>query len=209
MKKIALALAVTLLLVASGCAESDPGTDATPDEAVESPSPEPEGTFQLQGRILEAIGSSQGAAAEAAPTPEASPTESPDDEADESDESDEADESDERGVIEGSAPGSMSILVTSYSSENTSCVLEEGDTVTVAFTHATDFSPAELTESARFPRNLRETTVDVEGAVVDEESCLLAAESVGPQDEAEPSPAADGTDEDDEDAEDESPSPND
>ncbi|MEX2587134.1 MAG: hypothetical protein WD602_03955 [Actinomycetota bacterium] len=202
------------MMLTSACAQSEsPDTDQSP-EATESPSPEPQGTFELQGIVLEALGSTQGSDADPDPAPTDSPNGedgSEDDEDGSEDDGEDApdDEAAQSGgaVIEGSAPGSLSIRLNAYSGEDTSCIFEEGDTITVAFTRATEFTPEGLSENARFPRNLRETNVDVRGMVVDEETCLLAADSVAELVEAEPSPTTEDDDDDESDSATESPSP--
>ena len=185
MTKFALALGLTLMLIVSGCGEDEPAvTEDTPREP-ESPTPTPIGTFQLQGRIVETLGSTSDPAAAASPTPTGTPTATPTGAAQPT--------PTERAEIERAAPGSMSIRLTSYSGEATSCIFEQGDTVVVAFTRATNFTPTELTANERFPRNLRETNVNVQGKVVDEENCVLSADSVAPQTQGQTSPTAGAT----------------
>lgn len=198
MRKMMLALSVVLMLVASACAEDEPTvTEETPTEVEESPSPTPLGTFQLQGRILETVASVEGPRTGASPTPTGSPTGSPTPEAEETDGAEQGEEAEseltptpEAASIEQGAPGSLSVRLTSFTGEATTCNFEEGDTVAVAYTRATSFTPADLTASERFPRNLRETNVNVQGRVLEEENCILVADSVGPQTQASPSPTA-------------------
>ncbi|MDQ4144476.1 MAG: hypothetical protein M3198_12165 [Actinomycetota bacterium] len=82
----------------------------------------------------------------------------------------------------------MAIRLTSYNSEGTSCIFQNGDTVVVSFSRTTNFTPSELRENERFPRNLRETNVNVQGRVMNEENCILVADSVAPQTQATPTP---------------------
>jgi hypothetical protein len=197
MRRILLALSIALMLVAAGCAQDEPEVEETPEEVDESPTPEAAGTFQLQGRILETVASVEGEAA-ASPSPAASPTASPSPTGTETPEEEEPEETPAATAgIERGAPGSMSIRLTSYTGEATDCSFNEGDTLAVAYTRTTTFTPADLTENARFPRNLRETNVNVQGTVLDEENCILVADSVGPQTQASPtvSPTPDGDEE--------------
>lgn len=204
MKKRILIVGISLLLVASACAGDEPeAAEETPTQAEESPSSDPLGTFQLQGRILETVASAEGDRPGASPSPTGSPAGTPapeaEDEAETEDDA-EATPTAEAVAIERGAPGSMSIRLSSYTGEATSCVFEEGDTVAVVYTSSTSFTPPELAENERFPSNLRETNVNVQGRVLDEESCILVADSVGPQiqGQAAPTPTGDS---------DESPSP--
>jgi len=189
MKKLVLALGILVLLLASACDGGEPvDTEETPAEETESPSPEP-AAFQLQGRVIEAVitvratpeptptasptGTPAGTPSpDVTPTPTGTPTPTP---------TGGETTPTPGGVVEQATPGSLSIRLTSYSGEGTSCQFGEDDTVVVAFTRATQFTPTELGTSDRFPRNLRETNVNVEGTVVDEERCILAAESVATQ----------------------------
>ncbi len=195
MRKPVLALTVVLMLAASSCGQDEPAVTEPEDEQEESPTL---GTFQLQGRILETLGSTEGsptasptATSTATPTasptatstatPTASPTATP------------TGAQPERAVIERGAPGSMSIRLSSYSAEGTSCTFQNGDTVVVALTRATNFTPSDLRENERFPRNLREVNVNVQGKVVNEENCILAADSVATQIQGQASPTPTGT----------------
>jgi hypothetical protein len=197
MRRSILAVAVLSLLTASACGgqEEEPAAIPSPTEVEETP--EVTGTFELQGRILETLASVQATQASpgqsptptgtraASPTgsptgsptsPTASPTGSPT----------------EGGAIQRGAPGSMSIRLTSFSAEGSSCIFQQGDTVVVAFTKETSFTPTNLTEVERFPRNLRETNVTVSGTVVEAENCILSADSVTVQTQASPTGTAAG-----------------
>lgn len=199
MRRILLALSIVLMLVAAGCAQDEPEVEETPDEVEESPTPEVIGSFQLQGRILETVASVGGEAA-ASPSPAGSPTGSPSPTGTGTPEEEEPEETPTAtAAIERGAPGSMSIRLTSYTGEATACSFNEGDTLAVAYTRTTTFTPADLAENERFPRNLRETNVNVQGTVLDEDNCILVADSVGPQTQVSPTP--------DDDDDDESPSP--
>ena len=189
MRRSMLAVAIPLLLIASACGqEEEPTPIPSPTEVEETP--EVTGTFELQGRVLETLASVEATQAtpgqsptptgtrEASPTgsptgsPTASPTGSPTD----------------GGAIQRGAPGSMSIRLTSFSAEGSSCIFQQGDTMVVAFTKETSFTPTNLTEVERFPRNLRETNVTVQGTVVEAENCILSADSVSVQTQGQASP---------------------
>jgi hypothetical protein len=194
MRRSILAMAIPLLLIASACGgqEEEPAAIPSPTEVEETP--EVTGTFELQGRVLETLASVEATQATpgqsptptgtraASPTgspttsPTASPTGSPT----------------EGGAIQRGAPGSMSIRLTSFSAEGSSCIFQQGDTVVVAFTKETSFTPTNLTEVERFPRNLRETNVAVQGTVVEAENCILSADSVSVQTQASPTGTAAG-----------------
>ncbi len=182
MRRSILAMAIPLLLMASACdQEEEPAVTPPP---VEEETPEVTGTFELQGRVLETLASLEATQAQATPgrsptptgTPAASPTGSP------------TASPTGAGAIQRGAPGSMSIRLTSYSAEGTPCLFQQGDTVVVAFTKETSFTPTNLTEVDRFPRNLRETNVTVQGTVVEAENCILSADSVAVQTQAGASP---------------------
>jgi hypothetical protein len=200
MRKIVVALGMSLLLLAAGCEQEEP-TEPTPEESP-SPTPEVMGTFQLQGRVVEALASVAATPGPgttptpaATPTPQATPTGSP------------AatppatptvqatptpTATPGAGAIEDGAPGSLSIRLTAFSGSDTTCSFQAGDTVVVAFTRATQYTPADLGTDDRFPRNLRETNVSVQGTVADEETCVLVAESVSTQAPGTPTPGAAG-----------------
>lgn len=201
MGKMTLTLSVAMILLLPACAGDEEPTEPeeTPTEAEESPSPTPLGTFQLQGRILETVASVEGPRPTASPSPTAtaSPTGSPSPEAEETDgsEEDEGSESEaeptpEAVAIENGAPGALTVRLTSFTGEATTCNFEAGDTVAVAYTRATSFTPESLTANERFPRNLRETNVSVQGRILEEENCILVADAVGPQAQPSPSPTA-------------------
>ena len=212
MRKITVALGMALLLFASACDGEPADTEETPAEEVVSPSPEAPGTFELQGRVVEVLGSveatpSPGASPTgspaATPSPGASPTGSP-----------AATPSPgvtptpagtpaatptptgqatpAAGAIDNGAPGSLSIRLTAFSGQGTSCTFRQGDTIVVAFTRATQYTPVELETNERFPRNLREMNVSVQGTVADEENCVLVAESVSTQAPGTPTPTPTG-----------------
>ncbi len=189
MRKLLPALAVVSLLLASACQADEPREiQETPADETESPTPEPPGTFQLQGRVLEAIGSTE---ARPEPTPTASPTgtpaatpspgESPTPTVAGATPTPGGPSPTPGAAIERGAPGFLSIRLTSYSGEATSCLFGEGDTVVVAFTRATQFTPPAVGTNERFPRNLRESNLNVQGTVADEENCILAANSIASQ----------------------------
>jgi hypothetical protein len=198
MRKITVALGMALLLFASACNGEPAEPEETPAEEVASPSPEPVGTFELQGRVVEALSS-----VEATPSPGASPTGSP-----------AATPSPgvtptpagtpaatptptgqatpAAGAIENGAPGSLSIRLTAFSGQETGCTFRQGDTIVVAFTRATQYTPVELGTDERFPRSLREMNLSVRGTVADEENCVLVAESVSRQVPGTPTPTPTG-----------------
>lgn len=209
MGRMTLALSASLILLLPACAadEEPEEPDETPTEVEESPTPTPLGTFQLQGRILETLASVAGPRAEATPSPTASPTGSPTGSpSPEAEGTDAAAEGEEMGgdeeaeseatptptvsAITNGAPGALTVRLTSFTGEATACAFEEGDTVAVAYTRATSFTPADVTANERFPRNLRETNVSVQGRILEEGNCILVADAVGPQAPASPSPTA-------------------
>lgn len=199
MGKMTLTLSVALLLLLPACAGDEEPTEPeeTPTEAEESPSPTPLGTFQLQGRILETVASVEGPRPEASPTPTGSPNGSPTPEADETDDAEEGESeatpTPEEASIEKGAPGALTVRLVSYDGDATTCNFEEGDTVAVTYTRATSFTPADFATNERFPRNLRETNVSVQGRILEEDNCILVADAVGPQIQASPSPTADAS----------------
>ncbi len=71
-------------------------------------------------------------------------------------------------------------------------MFREGDTIVVAFTRATQYAPVDLGTDDRFPRNLREMNVSVQGTVADEENCVLVAESISTQGARTPTPTPTG-----------------
>ncbi len=216
MRKITIALGMTLLLLGSACDGEPTEPEETPAEEIESPSPEAPGTFQLQGRVVEVLGSVEATprpgttptpgrspaatpSPEASPTPTGSPAATPSPEASPTPTGSPAatptptgQATPAAGAIENGAPGSLSIRLTAFSGQGTSCMFQEGDTIVVAFTRATQYTPVELGTNERFPRNLRETNVNVQGTVGDEENCVLVAESVSTQTPGTPTPAATG-----------------
>jgi hypothetical protein len=185
MRRILIALSITLMVLAAGCAQDEPEVEETTEEVEESPTPsEATGSFQLQGRILDTVASARRQAG-TSPSPTGSPTGSPSRTGTMSPAGEEARET---AGIEQGAPGSLAIRLIEFTGEGTNCTFEEGDTMAVAYTRATTFTPADLKQNARFPQNLRETDVSVEGIVLDEENCILVAESVGPRIQGSPTP---------------------
>ncbi len=198
MRRSILAVAIPLSLIASACGgqEEEPAAIPTPTEVEETP--EVTGTFELQGRVLETLASVEATQATPgqSPTPTgtraASPTGSPTGSPTTSPTASPTGSPTEGGAIQRGAPGSMSIRLTSFSAEGSSCIFQQGDTVVVAFTKETSFTPTNLTEVERFPRNLRETNVTVQGTVVEAENCILSADSVSVQTQASPTGTAAG-----------------
>jgi hypothetical protein len=204
MRKIVVALGMSLLLLGAGCEQEEPTeAEETPEESP-SPSPEVMGTFQLQGRALEALASVAATPGPgttptpaATPTPQATPTPTGSPAATPSptptvQATPTPTGTPGAGAIQDGAPGSLSIRLTAFSGSDTTCSFQAGDTVVVAFTRATQYTPADLETNDRFPRNLRETNVSVQGTVADEESCVLIAESVSTQAPGTPTPGAAG-----------------
>jgi len=196
--KILKCLVATVFLLAAACG-GDPEVVET-QEPTPEPSPTPTPTFQLEGTVVEASGSASGEeasgqqaaspspAATATPSPTASPQASPTDEAEQGQTPGQT--QGQRTAIEQAAPGSLALRLSSYSGQDTACRFGEGDTVVIVYTSTTSFDPAAVTGEERFPNNLVNAEVAVQGLVLDEESCVLVASSVSVRDQVQASPTA-------------------
>jgi guanyl-specific ribonuclease Sa len=176
-------MVAVMLLLASACggdAEVEPTLPATQPTQEVSPSPTAAPSFQLEGRVIQASGSVK--ANQATPSPAATATASPGTTG--------GPGTHPASGIEQGAPGSLAVRLSSYSGENSDCVFAEGDTVVVFYSRASTFEPAGLIGNAGFPNNLRNANVVVAGRILDEELCLLAADSVATAAGVEASPTA-------------------
>ncbi|HVL50234.1 MAG TPA: hypothetical protein VM754_01870, partial [Actinomycetota bacterium] len=195
--KILKCLVATVFLLAAACG-GDPEVVPT-QEPTPEPSPTPTPTFQLEGTVIEASGSASGEeeaspspAATATPSPTASPQASPTGEAGQGQTPGQTpgQTQGQRTAIEQAAPGSLALRLSSYSGQDTVCRFGEGDTVVIVYTSTTSFDPAAVTGEERFPNNLVNAEVAVQGPVLDEDSCVLVASSVMVRDQVQASPTA-------------------
>ncbi len=179
MRKPLWLVGATMLLLTSACnRNAEVATPETPQE----PSPTTSPSFQLEGKVIEASGSAK--AEQASPSPDATTTASPG-------VAEEEGQTEEEGTaIEQASPGSLALRLSSYSGQESACVFSEGDTVVVLYTRASTFEPDDLTGDDRFPNNLVNSGVAVEGRVLEEETCVLVANSVSARDQGQPSPTA-------------------
>lgn len=189
-----LVVAIVLLL-ASAC-NGDPEVTSSPEA---SPAPSPAAaSFQLEGTVIEASGSAKGSQGSASPkaaaTASAASTTRPgaaaSPGASASASAPPPEQPAQSGTaIEQGAPGSLALKLTAFSGGDT-CVFSPGDTVVVLYTRASAFEPGDVTSNDRFPNNLVNSGVSVAGKVLEKDTCVLVANSVSVNAQAQPGPTA-------------------